>query len=54
MKKQYEIPTCAVVEISKKDVVATSSLTNVYSNVEFYYGGGWNGYARAGERGFDE
>ena len=54
MKKQYTKPTCAVVEISKKDVVSTSSLTSVYSNVGFIYGGGWNGYARSGERRFDE
>lgn len=53
MKKQYITPAFAVVEIKKSDVIATS-VNNVANNVNLFYGGGYNGYARVGERRFDE
>ena len=52
--KKYITPTYAVVEIKNSDVIATSTLSSLDTNVGFIYGGGWNGYARSVERGFDE
>lgn len=53
MKKQYSTPTYAVVEFKEGDVIATS-VNGLSTNVGFYYGGGWNGYARSVERPIDE
>ena len=54
MMKKYSTPTYEVVQIRKKDVIATSTVTSVYNEVGFVYGGGWNGYARAVDRFFDD
>ena len=54
MKKQYSIPTFAVVRINRTNVIATSTVSNCVNDVGFIYGGGWNGYARSAGRGFDD
>lgn len=52
--KKYTSPTYAVVEIKNSDVIATSpALTSFTTNLNFFYGGGTNGYARSADRGFD-
>ena len=50
--KKYTSPTYVVVEIKNSDVIATSTLTKLTA-IDFFYGGGTNGYARSADRGFD-
>ena len=47
-KKEYSTPTIEVVEIQCTGILANSNRDVYYINNDayFYYGGGWNGYAR--------
>jgi len=49
--KYFISPDLKVVKINKRDVIATSELSNFYSNNSMIYNGGWWGNGRAPERG---
>lgn len=50
MKKQFVLPVMTVVEM-KTSLIATS-VQSIDSNVQLFYGGAYNGYARTPGRGF--
>lgn len=45
-KKEYSTPTIEVVEIQCTGILANSDVYDITGDADFYYGGGWNGYAR--------